>query len=473
MRQITKFGRKDNCAADIRIERKSKGAKSNTSLFPTQTNWLFPFDCRKLSDIPKETFKYISMNLTVALPAEDQVWYYLISNMDNLDTDVCVDLQKTILNCTPSPKNPYPIILQKYKECEGTFGGLLNALEKFKAAVKEQSQKDDITEYLKNIEDIRQNSYENILHKLEKPSMCIKIEDFKRMLKKLCVRVKTNLRKTFSEVKGVLEMGDQLWMLRQSTMLHKSYAHVAIITEVATEASEELEAAATEDTVNTEATEAILTTDTTETEATTAEAIARGSTAGATSAEIAEATGETVGATATEVIELNTQDSETTETTTTKSQTTVKFIEVNPPNYRGKSIIKEGNENDLKDIAVYFVVKPEDSTVDRSVYRKRAKACLDIQFDYDAENANCETFCHRIHGDWKKNTNVQTATGAGQNIANTVLKMINLGLNKDAPLDDQIKNRILYHEEDLMLPLEKKLFDGKFVRKGFFSRLMN
>ena len=48
-----------------------------------------------------------------------------------------------------------------------------------------------------------------------------------------------------------------------------------------------------------------------------------------------------------------------------------------------------------------FVVRPNTNEIDlETKFRRRAEACLDIQFDYDAENCNCETFANAVHGEW-------------------------------------------------------------------------
>ena len=61
------------------------------------------------------------------------------------------------------------------------------------------------------------------------------------------------------------------------------------------------------------------------------------------------------------------------------------------------------SQNDL-----CFVVRPNTNEIDQEAKcRRRAEACLDIQFDYDAENCNCETFANAVHGEWGEGLQVR------------------------------------------------------------------
>ena len=133
----------------------------------------------------------------------------------------------------------------------------------------------------------------------------------------------------------------------------------------------------------------------------------------------------------------------------------VKFIEVPRPNLRGKSIISKGDQTTLiGEDNQYFIVTPTNLEEHlTSVYKKRAEACLNIRFDYHVENANCETFCHRIHGDWTSASNIQRAQGSTKQTVLYWNKLSNRGLFKDDPLDKQIKSKIL-EQEGLKLHLE-------------------
>ena len=71
---------------------------------------------------------------------------------------------------------------------------------------------------------------------------------------------------------------------------------------------------------------------------------------------------------------------------------------------RSRARICEGDFRNLRrDDDLCFVVRPITDSGDQiqdTKFRQRAEACLDIRFDYDAENCNCETFANAVHGEW-------------------------------------------------------------------------
>ena len=97
-----------------------------------------------------------------------------------------------------------------------------------------------------------------------------------------------------------------------------------------------------------------------------------------------------------------------------------------------------------------FLVRPSDTEY-ADLYLKRSKVCLGIQFDYDASSANCETFCHYIHGNWDQG-NVQSPRGGGQQLVSKYTKWSKLFKSLDQPLKHQMKSRI--EEASLILPNE-------------------
>ena len=68
---------------------------------------------------------------------------------------------------------------------------------------------------------------------------------------------------------------------------------------------------------------------------------------------------------------------------------------------RSRARICKGDFRILRrDDDLCFVVRPVTDQDQDTKFRQRAEACLDIRFDYDAENCNCETFANAVHGEW-------------------------------------------------------------------------
>ena len=79
------------------------------------------------------------------------------------------------------------------------------------------------------------------------------------------------------------------------------------------------------------------------------------------------------------------------------------FIHVSSPEVkllmRARALICEDSQDKLDNEDLCFAVHPKEDKLPE-FYRRRAEACLGILFDYDAESANCETFCNGVHGIW-------------------------------------------------------------------------
>ena len=176
---------------------------------------------------------------------------------------------------------------------------------------------------------------------------------------------KTEIMQRMDDVRSLLVPGDQLWMMRRGRT-HKSYAHVAIISE-------------------------------------------------------------------------NNQ-----------------FIHAKAPNMdlmiQSKATICEEDLSSVDNLQLCFVVRPPTiEGLDPLVYLKRAQACLNIRFDYDASVDNCETFCNGIHGEWEQN--FQSPDGKAQNTVDNYTKLSKWFKSADKPLKDQMRKRI--SNEKLILPNEK------------------
>ena len=252
----------------------------------------------------------------------------------------------------------------KYKDNSKTLGDFLEGLRKFSASPVCTDHQSSIQGYIEKIECLRAKEYADMMGSLADFALALTREDFERNHGLFQLRVKTNIARTLEELEDELTPGNQLWMMREGKSHHRSYSHVAIISE------------------------------------------------------------------------------------------NRKFIHVtqslNRSTIKSKSVIKV---EDLSYISATlqrcFMVRPP--TPDHTIYLDRAKACLGIQFDYDASTANCETFCQHIHGIWDKN--FQSPTGGGQQVVNAFTKGSKLFKSPDEPLGVQMRKRIM--EASLILPNEK------------------
>lgn len=233
MRKIVKdslITKKDT--AQVSIEIVGESLKAKTRNIPSSSYWLFPFNFRKLSDLPSNTLNEISTNLTRQLPTGDQIWYKgFLSRLvgPTFSNSEMIEVMRKIV----STAWPYPEILESYSNHGGTLGGLIEALDKFGACVEKQEEKETISNYKCEIEKIRQSMYDEIILNLNCPSQLSHVktmEEFEEMHRKLKLNIETNEMKKFGGIKNDLKEGDQLWIFHKRWLM-RSYAHVVIISD--------------------------------------------------------------------------------------------------------------------------------------------------------------------------------------------------------------------------------------------------
>ena len=215
MRQIVKdslITKEDMAQVSIEIVKANKSHKAERRNIPTTSYWLFPFNFRKLNDLPTDIFNDISNNLTHSLPTEDQVWYKgFLSHLvgPTFSTSDMIEVMRKIGSTTW----PYPEILDSYSKYEGTLGKLIEALDKFGSCIEKQEERETIVNYKCEIEKIRESMYDEILLKMNCPSQCLYVktmEEFEEMHRNLKLKVKTNKMRMFSGIRDDLMEGDQL-----------------------------------------------------------------------------------------------------------------------------------------------------------------------------------------------------------------------------------------------------------------------
>ena len=365
MRDVIKqsLAKEDNAKITVSIERAKKLWRMKKKDIPDENHWLFPLNFRLLSDLPKNFFDKLSMELTKALPTEKKIVWELITKLFNADD--AWKLEEAVYQ-NQSPTNPYVKILCEFRDQEGTLGGLQEAVTQFSAVAQSNDDREKIQRYQEEIERLKTEALCEILDRVECPSMFTTRDKFERYHGKFQLKVKTEIMQRMDDVRSLLVPGDQLWMMRRGRT-HKSYAHVAIISE------------------------------------------------------------------------------------------NNKFIHVKAPNMdlmiQSKATIREEDLSSIDHLQLCFVVRPPtmEGDVDPLVYLKRAQACLNIRFNYDATVDNCETFCNAIHGEWERN--FQSPDGKAQNIVDNYTKMSKWFKSADKPLKDQMRKRI--SDEKLILPDEK------------------
>ena len=222
---------KDMVKITFEIENKADQNKSVKVAESSSTQWLFPFDFRKLTDLNQEDVGKIKLTLTEDLPQASNVWFRFSTKLyPTLSTSEIESLQREALG-VPSP---YLTILEKYSDNGGTLGGLLTAMEELKQT-RDISQEDTerIDEYIGKVEEIREKSFEAILDKVYCPSASPHIrslQEFEEMHDKHQQKLKTNVLERFEDMKDSLKPGDQLWTFRKPQWM-RSYAHVVIVAE--------------------------------------------------------------------------------------------------------------------------------------------------------------------------------------------------------------------------------------------------
>ena len=364
MRDIVKhsLAKEDNAKITVNIEKAKKLWRTKKQKIWDDNYWLFPLDFRRLADLPQNFFDKLSMEFTKSLPTEKKIVWELISKLFNAD-DAWKLEEALYQNLTPT--NPYVKILCKYRDQQGTLGGLQEAVTKLSTFAKTNYDKKIIQNYLQEIECLKTNALNDIIDHVECPLMFTTRDKFERNHGKFQLNIKTEIMRRLDDVRSLLVPGDQLWMMRRGRT-HKSYAHVAIVS---------------------------------------------------------------------------------------KSN---QFINAKAPNMdlmiQSKATICEEDLSSIDTLQLCFVVRPPTiEGVDPLVYLKRAEACLNIRFDYDASVDNCETFCNAIHGEWEQN--FQIPDGKAQNTVDNYTKLSKWSKSADKPLKDQMRKRIF--NEKLILSNEK------------------
>ena len=129
-------------------------------------------------------------------------------------------------------RNPYKQIFCEFRDKDGTFGSLMEGLKKFENCEEcSQDEKGSIGGFIEKVECLRAKVYDDLMAKLEYIQLSVTREDFERYHGKFHLRVKTNITSRLEDLTGELTPGNQLWMMRKGCATHKSYAHVAIVSE--------------------------------------------------------------------------------------------------------------------------------------------------------------------------------------------------------------------------------------------------
>ena len=190
--------------------------------------WLFPYDFRKISDLPTNDLMDIMHDLTDFLPKENGLWYKFMKHLKPiLNPYEMNDLQERVSTL----HNPYSMIIEQFSNKGGTLGGLLKAAEELKKT-PDLSEADvkRIADYLEKVEDIRTNAFDTLLDQMYCPSTIPHVksmQEFEELVSR-SQRLKTAIMKRFTEIQDTLEQGDQLWIFHQRWFM-RSYAHVVII----------------------------------------------------------------------------------------------------------------------------------------------------------------------------------------------------------------------------------------------------
>ena len=196
--------------------------RNTSSATRTESNYLFPYEYRKLYDIERDKFEEI-VEISLQLPTSDKKFYktfiHLLDFKDEEKREELIQKADEIM--------PYPKIFREYKNQGGTIGGLRKALEKFNKYCPENTF---IEGCCKEVSNLQKNLYELIRFKLYCPDQHPAIQDildFKKMANKK-LKIKTNPMRPFEALRKELLPGDQLWVFHQRLGI-RSYAHVMIV----------------------------------------------------------------------------------------------------------------------------------------------------------------------------------------------------------------------------------------------------
>ena len=316
VQELSKLSEKDAAKITFEFDSKNQRGRSLKTEEAPSTHWLFPYDFRRLDDLPEQVKIEIMAKQTEILPKNFE--FKLMTSLAPVISLEDIDALQT----GPLGLSPYYTILRKFSNNGGTIGTLLTALDELKQSTNvSQEDSEKITNYKDQVEKIRDESFESILANIHCPGQLphvMSMQDFKHMYEDHRQKLKTHALKRFSELEsspGSLKEGDQMWIYHKRPLM-RSYAHVVIIGQ---------------------------------------------------------------------------------------NQT---FFHVAAPEktlmIRSRARICEGDFRNLRrDDDLCFVVRPGIDSGDQDIkFRQRAEACLDIRFDYDAENCNCETFANAVHGEW-------------------------------------------------------------------------
>ena len=326
IKEISKMAEKDVAEITFEFETTGKKNKSTKESESPSTCWLFPFDFRKIDDLPEEAKGVIMTVLTKRLPKGSEVWCEFLTNLQPTLTISEIDSLQEELVRVPMP---YLRILKKFSDNGGTLGGLLQAMETLRSSQMEnpelsepsQMSQDNvrqIEEYIAGVKEVQKESFDEILANVYCPSPIphvTSLQQFEEMIREHRQKLKTNVMRRFSEVQETLREGDQLWIFHKR-MLMRSYAHVVII-----------------------------------------------------------GCGNS-------------------------------YIHVNSPGakqaMRSRARICKDDFTKLQESNdLCFVVRPEvPDGAETLIFGERAKVCVGIRLDYDAESCNCETFANAVHGNW-------------------------------------------------------------------------
>ena len=229
---LQSLARDDNAAISVKVERVPKRVprwfRSKVELCPDSSHWLFPFDCRELLDLPRQHFEKLSVEDTKDLPVGERVWVNLLENL--FDVEEHRELEINVKDL----KNPYKEILLQYRNRRGTIGGLVKGLKDFRDCREVErlcgEDKGVITGYIDKVEHLQAMIYKETLDKLDKyKTLSISSEDFIKYHRQFNLRAKKQITYQLEDLSEDLNPGDMLWMMRKGGALHKSYAHVGIV----------------------------------------------------------------------------------------------------------------------------------------------------------------------------------------------------------------------------------------------------
>ena len=241
IKEISKMAEKDVAKVTFTLEtrdKKNKARREDESLSPF-SDWLFPFDFRKIDDLPEKTKHKIIAELTKPLPKRSEIWCEFLTNLYPTFTTSEIN---TLMGQLSQHPEPFLNIVQTFSDKGGTLGALLDGLRKTMENFDHRHHNlwmcklcklcgeiKKLSSYHEEIEEIQTRSFDDILASVYCPSPVPHIkslQEFEEMMKDL--KLKSNHMKKFSDIQDTLKEGDQLWICHERPMM-QSYAHVVII----------------------------------------------------------------------------------------------------------------------------------------------------------------------------------------------------------------------------------------------------